>query len=79
MITDKDVLDIIRENVLSVNINELDHDEKLREQGFDSLDFISTLFAIEEKCQIKISETDIEKGKLATVNSIVEYFNKHLT
>lgn len=79
MITDKDVLDAIRENVSTVNVKELDLDERLMEQGFDSLDFFSTLYAIEEKCQMKIPQDAIENGKLATVNEIVEYLNNFLT
>ncbi len=79
MITTKDVLDAIRENVSTVNIKKLDPDERLMEQGFDSLDFISTLYVLEEKCQVKIPEHDIENGKLASVNAIVEYLNHFLT
>ena len=79
MITDKDVLDTIRANVSTVNVRELDPDEILMEQGFDSLDLFSTLYVLEEKCQIKIPQEDIDGGKLATVNAIVNYFNNCLT
>ena len=78
MISDKDVLDTIRENVSTVNVKELDLDERLIDQGFDSLDFFSTLYVLEEKCQIKIPQDDIENGKLASVNAIVEYLNNCL-
>lgn len=79
MITAKDVLDAIRENVSTIEIKDLDRDERLMEQGFDSLDFFSTLYSLEEKCQIKIPQDDIDNGKLATVNAIVDYINNCLT
>lgn len=61
MINVNDIIDIIRDNEITVDIEKLDYDDLLIEQGFDSLDMTTILFSIEENYQIKISEDDIEK------------------
>ena len=75
MVTPEDILNIIRETATMVDVEKLDYDKRLTAQGMDSLDLISTLFAIEELYKIKIEEDDIEQGKLASINAIVEFIN----
>ena len=77
MITANDILDMIRKNDIKIDLPTLDHNEQLMDQGFDSLDMVSIFFALEERYKIKISEADIDQGKLASINAMVEYVNKN--
>jgi acyl carrier protein len=77
MITENDILDLIRRNDIKINLPTLDHNERLMDQGFDSLDMASIFFALEEGYKIKISEADIDQGNLASISAIVEYVNKN--
>jgi acyl carrier protein len=76
MVSAKDILSIMEENEINVELEELDHTVSLSEQGLDSLDVVTILFAIEEKFRIKIPEEDINEGKLSSVNAIVSYINE---
>jgi acyl carrier protein len=70
-----DLLEIISDKTTGIDVGSLDQDQNLDDQGLDSLDIISTLFAVEEKYNIKISEDDIAQGKLTSINAIVEFVN----
>jgi acyl carrier protein len=72
------VLGIIRKNGIKVDLNRIDTKELLAEQGIDSLDFASILFAIEEEYDVKINEDDIQSGKLGTIDLIIEFVNSKL-
>jgi acyl carrier protein len=78
MIKANDVINIIQNSDIRVNIEQLDFDELLTEQGLDSLDITTILFSIEEIYQIRVLEDDIEQGKLATINSMIEYVNNKM-
>ena len=78
MVDINEILSIIRENTTSIHVNKLDFTERLREQGIDSLDMISILFAIEESYQIKIPEEDLEFEKLVTIGGMLDYINARL-
>jgi len=71
----KELLDIIADKTTGIDVSRLDPDENLGDQGLDSLDIISTLFAVEEQYQIKISEDDIAQGKLASLHAIINFVN----
>jgi len=71
----KELLDIIADKTTGIEIDKLDPDENLDDQGLDSLDIISTLFAVEEQYQVKIDEDDIAQGKLASINAITKFVN----
>ena len=75
VITAKDVLYILQESNDNIDTESLDHDRDLTEQGVDSLDMTSVLFAIEERCSISISEEDIASDKLSTINKLVQFAN----
>jgi len=72
----KEILDIIADKTTGIEVDKLDPNENLDDQGLDSLDIISTLFAVEEQYQVKIDEDDIAQGKLSTINAIVEFVNR---
>ena len=77
MITANDILYIIRKNEIKIDLPTLDHNKRLMDQDFDSLDMASTFFALEEHYKIKISEADIDQEKLVSINAIVEYVNQN--
>ena len=77
MITENDIIDMIKKNEVKIDLPTLDHNERLMDQGFDSLDMASIFFALEERYKIKISEEYIDQGKLVSINAIVEYVNKN--
>ena len=76
MIEAQDILTIIRENDIKVDVEKIDLSMSLREQGLDSLDMTSILFSIEEKFDKQISNEDINREKLLSVDSIVSFINK---
>ena len=76
MITSDDILNMIRKNEIKTDLPKLDHDKQLIDQGFDSLDMVTILFALEEHFQIKIHEQDIDQGKLPSINAMVDYINQ---
>jgi acyl carrier protein len=78
MVTPEEILKIIQEAGTPVEIEKLDYDKKLLDQGLDSLDLISTLFAIEEAYKVKVEEDDIEQGKLGSINAIVKFVNENI-
>lgn len=75
MITANEILNIMEESEINIDISKLDYDEPLIDQGVDSLDMMSILFALEEQFKISIPEEDIEQGKLSSVNTILAYVN----
>lgn len=76
MITSDDILNMIRKNEIKTDLSKLNHDKQLIDQGFDSLDMVTILFALEEHFQIKIHEQDIDQGKLPSINAMVDYINQ---
>lgn len=78
MVAPEDILNIIQNAGTPVEVEKLEYDKKLSDQGMDSLDLISTLFAIEEAYKIKVEEDDIDQGKLGSINAIVEFVNERI-
>ena len=75
MLEASDILKIIQENDIKIDSKHLKYEEPLKDQGLDSLDLITILFSLEEIYHLKISEDDIDKGRLESINAIVEYIN----
>ena len=75
MVTAEDILSIIRTNEIKIDYRALDHSESLSEQGLDSLDITSILFAVEDRFGIRIPEEDLNNDKLASIKNIVSYIN----
>ena len=76
MATSEDIFSIMLTNDIKIDPKTLDPLKPLSEQGLDSLDIMSILLAIEERFGIKISEEDIDEGKLSSINGIISYINK---
>jgi len=69
----EDILEIIKNAHIVKDINTLDIDKPLSEQGVDSLDYSGVLFSVDETFDVEIPDEDIDK--LLTVNDIVSYIN----
>ncbi len=65
------ILELIEKAKIVKDINTLDHNKPLSDQGIDSLDFSSLLFSMEELFDIKIPDDDIEK--LNNINELCNY------
>jgi len=72
-VTAEQILATIESAKLVKDVNVLDQDKPLRDQGIDSLDFSAVLFNIEEAFGIEIPDSDIDS--LQTINQIVLYVN----
>jgi acyl carrier protein len=72
-VTAAEILKAIESANLVKNVNALEHNKPLREQGIDSLDFSGVLFNIEEGFGIEIPDSDIDG--IQTINQIVTYVN----
>ena len=72
----KEIIEMMKNEVESyVDYDNFSTSATLMSQGVDSLDLNSLIFALEEKFEITIPDSDMEK--LETVDGIVEYINKH--
>lgn len=72
-ITVEQILDVVSKSNVVNDVNALDLDMPLSEQGVDSLDFSGVLFNIDETFGIEIPDEDIDD--LLTINNIVAYVN----
>ena len=57
-------------------INNLQVDIPLSQQGCDSLDLVNVYMILEEKFAIKIPDSDL--NQLLTINNIVDYLNARI-
>lgn len=69
----EDILEIIKNAHVVKDVNMLDIDKPLSEQGMDSLDYSGVLFSVDEAFDVEIPDEDVDK--LLTVNDIVSYIN----
>ena len=44
----------------------------------DSMASVAVLLELEEKCNISLQPTDIDKADISTVNNFVHFLEKHL-
>lgn len=72
-VTQEQIIDVIRKANIVKNVDALENDKSLTDQGVDSLDFSSLLFNIEEEFGVEIPDEDIDE--LQTINEIVTYVN----
>ena len=60
---------------LSVDLQKLDPNVKLLDQGMDSLDYANLLFEIEDAFKIEIPDEEYDVGKWDTIEKILENIN----
>ncbi len=70
-ITKHEIINIIKKTTTDVDVDSLDHDSILSENGVDSLDMANILLQIEENYGVKIPGKDSEK--LFSINAIEKY------
>lgn len=69
----KDILEILKEVGVLVDINTLEINKPLKDQGIDSLDMTNLFLNLQEKYNIEIPMEDVEK--LTSIESIMQYIN----
>jgi acyl carrier protein len=77
-VTHEDVIAIIKGTGLKTDWEKLDPNESLADQGADSLDMISIIFALSEKFSIKITDESISNGEWLSVTKMVRNLNEIL-
>lgn len=69
----------ILENACETDEVREDPDMDLYEAGLmDSMASVAVLLELEEKCNISLQPTDIDKEDISTVNNFVHFLEKHL-
>lgn len=74
--TVENIKEIIVEADVLGNVEEMQGDVALSEQGIDSLDVVNVYLLIEEKFEISIPDEDLDQVK--TIDDIVIYVNNKL-
>lgn len=74
MVTVEQVLEVVAQANLVADVNQLQKDVALTEQGIDSLDFSGILFNLEEAFGVEIPDEVIDE--LKTLEQIVTYINQ---
>lgn len=70
----KDILKILKEVGVLVDINTLEINKPLKDQGIDSLDMANLFLNLQEKYNIEISIEDVDN--LNSIENITQYINK---
>lgn len=69
----------ILENACETDEIREDPDMDLYEAGLmDSMASVAVLLELEEKCNISLQPTDIDKEEISTVNNFIRFLEKHL-
>ena len=74
--TVENIKEIIEEAGVLGNVEEMQSDIALNEQGIDSLDVVNVYLLLEEKFEVSIPDEDLEQVK--TIDNMVDYINKKL-
>ena len=72
-VTRSDIFEIIINVQIAGNLERIDDNSILSENGVDSLDMANILLMMEEKYKIKIPDEDVEK--LGSINAIIGYLS----
>lgn len=71
--TQQNIIETIQEAEVLADVDTIQDNIALVEQGIDSLDIVNIYLLLEEKFDIKIPDEDL--GKVKTINQIIEYIN----
>ena len=74
--TVENVKEVIAKADILGDVEEMQSDVELSEQGIDSLDVVNVYLLLEEKFDIKIPDEDLDAVK--TIDDIVKYINTKL-
>ncbi|MBC2693798.1 MAG: acyl carrier protein [Desulfobacteraceae bacterium] len=75
MTTKEDIIEMIKDLDINVDILSLSASTPLREQGLDSLDMATIFFELDDRYSIKVTDEDIENGKLESIDKIFNFIN----
>ena len=75
MATKEDILKMIKDLDIDVDISSISASLPLQDQGLDSLDLATIFFELEDLYAIKVTEEDIESGKLESIDKILSFIN----
>ena len=78
MTTKEDILKMIKDLDINVDISSLSVSIPLREQGLDSLDMATIFFELGDRYSRKVTDEDIENGKLESIDKILNFINGNL-
>lgn len=70
----KKIKEILESEFETIDVNKIDEDKELSQQGLDSLDFFTLIFKIQEEFNIEIPESDAENCK--TIVKLNDYLIK---
>lgn len=70
----KKIREILESEFETIDVNKIDEDKELSQQGLDSLDFFTLIFKIQEEFNIEIPESDAENCK--TIVKLNDYLIK---
>lgn len=70
-INSQEILQILKEIGVLVDVNTLEIDKPLKDQGIDSLDMANLFLNLQERYNIEIPMEDVEK--LASIENIEQY------
>ena len=73
MATEEDILQIIKDLNINIDISSLSTSKPLHEQGLDSLDIATIFFELDDRYSIKVTDEDIESGKLESIDKILNF------
>ena len=73
MTTKEDIIGIIKDLDIYVDISSLSASKPLSEQGIDSLDMAALYFELGDRYSIKVTDADIESGKLESIDKILNF------
>jgi len=69
-VTHEEVIAIIKGTDVRLDWEKIDHKGSLIDQGADSLDMISIIFAFQEKYGVKITDESISAGDWLTIDKM---------
>ena len=70
----KKIREILESEFDTIDINKIEEDKELSQQGLDSLDFFTLIFKIQEEFNIEIPESDADNCK--TIAKLNDYLIK---
>tara|TARA_B100000900_G_C20533076_1_gene697150 strand:+ start:154 stop:420 length:267 start_codon:yes stop_codon:yes gene_type:complete len=70
----KKIREILESEFETIDVNKIDEDKELSQQGLDSLDFFTLIFKIQEEFNIEIPESDADNCK--TIAKLNDYLIK---
>ena len=74
----EDVIAVIKGTDVRLDWEKIDYKESLTDQGADSLDMISIIFAFQEKYGVEITDESIAAGEWLSIEKMVTNLDKVL-